>query len=92
MSATTGTVLANARLVLVWSFFLLPFGPFLCRVQGEFHYTALLGLAIVLLGIGLYEGGGGWAAAIVRRGRLKTQQEDPNYDDYDIVVAQITKL
>ena len=44
----------NVRILLVWAFFLVPFGEYLCRVQGEFHYTATIGLAMLMLGIALY--------------------------------------
>ena len=55
MSATTAAVLGNVRLIFVWIFFLLPLGSFLCRVQKEFHYTALIGLTVVIMGVWLYQ-------------------------------------
>ena len=54
IGATTSAVLDNVRIVIVWAFFLVPFGEYLCRVQGSFHFTAPIGLAILMVGILLY--------------------------------------
>ena len=54
LNATTSAVLDNIKLVIVWAFFLLPLGPNLCRVQKEFHWTSLVGLVIVVIGIAVY--------------------------------------
>ena len=54
IGSTTAAVMDNVRILLVWAFFLVPFGEYLCRVQGEFHYTATIGLAMLMLGIALY--------------------------------------
>ena len=41
LNATTRAVLDQLRIVLIWGTFLIPFGPFLCRVQDYFHWTAV---------------------------------------------------
>ena len=56
ISATTAAVLSNVRIIFVWAFFLLPFGPFLCRVEKEFHYTAVIALVLIVVGVFLYHG------------------------------------
>ena len=56
IGATTAAVLDNGRILLVWGFFLLPLGQYLCRVQGDFHYTAPIGLAILMIGMAVYQG------------------------------------
>ena len=54
VSSTTRYVVGQVAIVLVWIIFLLPLGQALCRVQGDFHYTALVGITIVILGVGIY--------------------------------------
>ena len=56
ISATTAAVLSNVRIIFVWAFFLIPFGPFLCRVEKEFHYTAVIALVLIVVGVFLYHG------------------------------------
>ena len=38
-SATTMSVLDQLRIVIVWLIFLVPWGPFLCRVQDHFNWV-----------------------------------------------------
>ena len=51
ISATTAAVLSNVRIIFVWAFFLIPFGPFLCRVEKEFHFTAVIALVLIMVGV-----------------------------------------
>lgn len=41
LSATTRAVLDQLRIIFIWAIFLIPFGPFLCRMQDYFHFTAV---------------------------------------------------
>ena len=41
MSATTRTILDQIRVILIWLVFLIPWGPFLCRVQDYFIWEAV---------------------------------------------------
>ena len=41
-SATTMSVLDQLRIVIVWLIFLVPWGPFLCRVQDTFHWVEVV--------------------------------------------------
>ena len=41
-SATTIPVLDQLRIVIVWLIFLVPWGPFLCRVQDHFNWVEVL--------------------------------------------------
>jgi len=54
MSATTRTILDQIRVILIWAVFLIPWGNFLCRVQDYFVWTAAVGLAILILGVWVY--------------------------------------
>ena len=54
IGSTTAAVMDNVRILPVWAFFLVPFGEYLCRVQGSFHYTATIGLVMLMVGIDLY--------------------------------------
>jgi len=54
LNATTRAVLDQLRIVLIWGTFLIPFGPFLCRVQDYFHWTAPIGLSILVCGVWIY--------------------------------------
>jgi len=54
LSSVTRAVLDNLRIVFIWAFFLIPFGPYLCKVQGDFHYTAVIGLFVLICGIWIY--------------------------------------
>jgi len=54
MSATTRSILDQIRVILIWAVFLIPWGPYLCRVQDYFVWTAALGLVILILGVWVY--------------------------------------
>jgi len=54
LSATTRAVLDQLRIVFIWAIFLIPFGPFLCIMQDYFHWTAPIGLFVVICGVWLY--------------------------------------
>lgn len=54
LSATTRAVLDQIRVILIWAIFLIPFGPYLCQLQGYFHFTAPIGLSILIVGVFVY--------------------------------------
>jgi len=54
LNATTRAVLDQIRVILIWAIFLIPFGPYLCRLQGYFHFTAPIGLSILICGVFFY--------------------------------------
>jgi len=54
LSATTRAVLDQIRVVLIWCVFLIPLGPFLCRLQDHFTFTAPIGLVILICGVFIY--------------------------------------
>lgn len=54
LSATTRAVLDQIRVILIWAIFLIPFGPYLCKLQGFFHFTAPIGLSILVVGVFVY--------------------------------------
>jgi len=54
LSATTRAVLDQIRVVLIWLVFLIPLGPFLCRLQDHFIFTAPIGLVILICGVFIY--------------------------------------
>jgi len=54
LSATTRAVLDQLRIIFIWAIFLIPFGPFLCRMQDYFHFTAPIGLVILIIGVFVY--------------------------------------
>lgn len=54
LSATTRAVLDQLRVVLIWAIFLIPFGNYLCRMQDTFHFTAPIGLTILIFGVFIY--------------------------------------
>jgi len=55
LSSSTTQILKNVISIFIWCFFLLPFGPFLCNVQGQYHYTAVISLSVVILGVTIYK-------------------------------------
>ena len=61
MSAAFSTVLSSLRPLTVWVIFLIPWGPYLCRVQGEFHYTAVISFAMVISGVFVVKGLLSWS-------------------------------
>lgn len=54
LSATTRAVLDQIRIVSIWAIFLLPLGPFLCRLQDGFNFVAPIGLFILICGVFIY--------------------------------------
>jgi len=54
LNATTRAVLDQLRIILIWVTFLAPYGPFLCSVQDYFHWTAPIGLSILVAGVWIY--------------------------------------
>lgn len=54
LSATTRAVLDQLRVILIWAIFLIPFGNYLCRMQDFFHFTAPIGLFILIVGVFIY--------------------------------------
>jgi len=54
LSATSRAVLDNIRIVVIWAIFLIPLGPYLCRLQDGFNYVAPIGLVILLCGVSIY--------------------------------------
>jgi len=54
LSATTRAVLDQIRIVVIWIVFIIPLGPFLCRLQDHFNFTAPIGLAILICGVFIY--------------------------------------
>ena len=56
MSAAYTTVLSNLRPLIIWIFFLIPWGPYLCHVQGQFHYTAVISFVMVIGGVFSFNG------------------------------------
>jgi len=54
LSATTRAVLDQIRVVLVWLIYLIPFGTYLCAMQGTFHFTAPIGFVILIAGVFVY--------------------------------------
>jgi len=54
LSATTRAVLDQIRVVLIWLVFLIPLGPFLCRLQDHFSFVAPIGLVILICGVFIY--------------------------------------
>ena len=54
LSATTNAVIGNLKQIGVWCFFVIPLGKELCKVQGQFHYTALISFALVISGVFVY--------------------------------------
>jgi len=54
LSATTRAVIDQIRIVIIWLCFLIPFGPFLCRLQDHFIFTAPIGLIILISGVFIY--------------------------------------
>jgi len=54
LSATTRAVLDQIRVVLIWMVFLLPLGPYLCRLQDHFVFVAPIGLVILICGVFIY--------------------------------------
>jgi len=54
VDATTRSVLDQLRTVIIWAAFLVPFGTSLCRVQQYFHYTAPIGLMVMVSGVWIF--------------------------------------
>lgn len=54
LTATTRAVLDQIRTIVIWAVFLIPWGEFLCSVQDYFHWTAAVGLFIVICGVWMY--------------------------------------
>jgi len=54
LSATTRAVLDQIRIIVIWAIFLIPLGPFLCRLQDHFQFTAPIGLFILICGVFIY--------------------------------------
>ena len=42
LSGTSRAVLDNIRIVVIWGIFLIPLGPYLCRLQDGFNYVAVI--------------------------------------------------
>jgi len=78
LSATTRAVLDQLRVVLIWAIFLIPFGPYLCRMQDTFHYTAPIGLTIMIGGVWLYNDV--IIMPLIRKYILKTEPAAENSD------------
>ena len=70
-------VVNNLRMVLVWGFFQLPLGRFLCRVQAQFHYTALVGLVILMVGVAVYNDTWGRIRAGVKSQKATDADTEP---------------
>ena len=62
VSAAYSTVLYNLRPLIVWGIFLIPWGPYLCRVQGQFHYTAVISFVMVISGVFVFKGQVTWSS------------------------------
>ena len=73
MSAAYSTVLSSLRPLIVWVIFLIPWGPYLCRVQGQFHYTAVISFVTVISGVFVFKGLLSWSI-------LKRVVNDTNYE------------
>merc|ERR1712121_163289 len=54
LKPTARAVLDQIRVILIWAVFLIPWGNYLCRVQDYFHWTAPLGLVILICGVWLF--------------------------------------
>jgi len=54
LTATTRAVLDQIRVVLIWLVFLIPLGPYLCRLQDHFSFVAPIGLVILMCGVFIY--------------------------------------
>jgi len=54
LNATTRAVLDQLRIIFIWIIFLLPLGPYLCRLQDRFDFAAPIGLAILVVGVFIY--------------------------------------
>jgi len=76
LSATTRAVLDQIRIILIWAFFLIPFGIYLCHVQTYFHYTAPIGLTIMIFGVWLYNDV--IIMPLVRKYILKSDSQEEN--------------
>jgi len=74
LSATTRAVLDQLRVILIWAIFLIPFGPFLCRLQDTFEFTAPIGLVILISGVFIYNDI--IIMPLVRKHILKTEATD----------------
>jgi len=76
LSATTRAVLDQLRIILIWAFFLIDFGLYLCHVQTYFHYTAPIGLTIMVAGVWLYNDV--IIMPLVRKYLLKSDSKEEN--------------
>jgi len=54
LNATTRAVLDQIRVILIWAIYLIPLGLKLCLMQGHFHWTAPIGLVILISGVFIY--------------------------------------
>jgi len=54
LSATTRAVLDQLRIIFIWIIFLFPLGRFLCRLQDEFMYPAIIGFIVLVCGVFIY--------------------------------------
>jgi len=73
LTATTRAVLDQIRVILIWAIFLFPFGPYLCKLQGFFHFTAPIGLFILIVGVFVYNDI--IVMPLIRKHILKTEPE-----------------
>ena len=81
MSAAFSTVLSSLRPLTVWVIFLIPWGPYLCRVQGQFHYTAVISFFTVISGVFVFKGLLSWPI-------IKRLLNDTKYEKFQSLERQ----
>ena len=85
MSAAYSTVLSSLRPLIVWVIFLIPWDPYLCRVRGQFHYTAVISLVTVISGVLMFKGLLSWSM-------IKRLINDKRYEKIPSLESQTENL
>jgi len=78
LSATTRAVLDQIRIILITIAFTVPLGLFLCGLQQPFHYTVVIGLIVLVLGVFIYNDV--IIMPLIRRYILKSEVEQEDVD------------
>jgi len=78
LSATTRAVLDQIRIIIITIAFTIPLGTFLCALQQPFHYTVVIGLSVLILGVFIYNDV--IIMPLIRRFILKGNEEKENVE------------
>jgi len=78
LSATTRAVLDQIRIILITIAFTVPLGVFICRLQQPFHFTVVIGLLVLVLGVFIYNDV--IIMPLIRRYILKSEVDQENVE------------